>query len=81
MATYIFPDLVMKLIEKNFVVCNVVVSENVGARRVHILRVSEARGEKVEAKGERKGEGAVAPKVINNQHWEAGIKTQTCDTH
>ena len=48
----------MKLVEIDFVVCNVVVSEDVmslWARRVHVLRLSEARGENRKAKGERSG--------------------------
>ena len=53
-STCIFPDLVMKLVENNFLVFNVVVSEDdmsLWARRVHIWRVSEDPG------GKRQGEG------------------------
>lgn len=57
MTTCIFPDLVMKLVKNNFIVCNVIVSKNVlslWARRVHIW-VWKPRGKK--RKGERGMEG------------------------
>jgi hypothetical protein len=51
MATYIFPELVMKLVENNLTVNNLtvrvfVVSENgtsLWASRLHMLRVSKAQ--------------------------------------
>jgi hypothetical protein len=68
MATCIFPDLVMKLVENNFIICNIVISEDIWARRVHLLRVSEARGKKGTSKGENRRENRiVAPELINKK--------------
>lgn len=69
-STCIFPDLVMKLVENNFLVFNVVVSEDdmsLWARRVHIWRVSEDPGEKGKAKGERKGERSDGTRVLQQE--------------
>ena len=66
-STCIFSDLVMKLVEINFVVCHVVVLEDVMslcARRVHVSRLSEARG----VKRRRRESGVVAPGFFNEKN-------------
>jgi hypothetical protein len=52
---YIFPNLVMKLIENNFIVGDAIVPENgfgFGARRVHMVQVFESpEGKRVQLRG------------------------------
>lgn len=57
-TTYILPRLVMRLVENDFIIGNIVVLENnlgFWARRVHMLQAS--RAQRVKRKGKRKVKG------------------------
>ena len=86
-STYIFPDVVVKLVENNFLVFNIVVSKDdmsLWARRVHISRVSE------DPRGKWQGEGRAERRTKwwhqgsstrRGQHCGNGIKAQMLGAH
>src|SRR5258706_11606785 len=69
MTTHILPNLVIKLVENNLIVGDIVVPKNISrfwTRWVHMLHVSKAQRVRAKAKGVL-GRRVVAPRVFDKK--------------